>query len=124
MLFRSRCVGVVTSDVYSVDLYCPNSEDPEQLKTWNKDPLDEVHHDNALWAYTMHAFEEWKNCNVTCWNDPIINQLFLMGCLDWTGTDNCMITGIQVMWFGVVVLSWVILLIYALEDKVHLCHLC
>ena len=98
----------------------PNSDNPEQLKTWNEDPLDEVHYNDALWAYTIRAFEEWKNRDVTRWNDPIIDQLFLMGCLDWTGTDNCMISGIQVTQFGMVVLLQVIPLIHALEDKVPL----
>ena len=98
----------------------PNSEDPERLKVWNEDPLDEVHYDDALWVYTICAFEEWKNCDVTHWNNPIIDQLFLMGCPDWTGVDNHTVSGIQVMRFGTVVLSWVIPLIHALEDKVPL----
>ena len=42
----------------------------------------------------------------------------LMGCPDWMGMDNCMIMGIQMMWFGTVVLLQVIPLIHALEDKV------
>ena len=71
-------------------------------------------------AYTIHAFEEWKNHNVTHWNNPIIDQLFLMGCPDWTGVDNHMVLGIQVMRFGTVVLSQVIPLIHVLEDKVPL----
>ena len=96
----------------------PNSEDPEQLRVWNEDPLDEIHYDDALWAYTIRAFEEWKNRDVTRWNDPIIDRLFLMGCLDWTGVDNRMVSGIQTMRFGMVVLSQVIPLIHALEDKV------
>ena len=50
--------------------------------------VDEVHYDDALWAYTICAFEEWKNRDVTRWNDPIIDRLFLMGCPDWTGVDN------------------------------------
>ena len=73
--------------------------------------MDEIHYDDALWAYTIRAFEEWKNRDVTRWNDPIIDQLFLMGCLDWTGVNNSMVSGIQVMQFGTVVLSWVIPLI-------------
>ena len=101
-------------------MLCPNSEDPEWLRAWNGDPLDEVHYDDALWVYTICAFKEWKNCDVTRWNDPIINWLFLMGCPDWTGVDNRMVLGIQVMWFGTVVLSRVILLLHALEDKVPL----
>ena len=96
----------------------PNSEDPERLKVWNEDPLDEVHYDDTLWAYTIRAFEEWKNRDVTHWNDPIIDRLFLMGCPDWTGVDNCTVLGIQTMRFGMVVLLQVILLIHALEDKV------
>ena len=81
--------------------------------------LDEVHYDDALWVYTIRAFEEWKNHDVTRWNDPIIDWLFLMGCPDWTGVDNRMVSGIQVMRFGTVVLSWVIPLIHALEDNVR-----
>ena len=102
----------------------PNSEDPERLKVWNEDPLDEVHYDDALWAYTIRAFEEWKNRDVARWNDPIIDRLFLMGCPDWTGVDNRTVAGIQTMRFGTVVLSRVIPLIHALEDKVRLSHLC
>ena len=82
--------------------------------------MDKVHYNDALWAYTICAFEEWKNHDVTHWNNPIIDWLFLMGCPDWTGTDNRTITGIQVMQFGMVVLSRVIPLIHALEDKVPL----
>ena len=90
------------------------------MKTWNEDPLDEVHYDDALWVYTIRAFKEWKNCDVTRWNDLIIDWLFLMGCPDWMGVDNCTVTGIQVMRFGMVVLSRVIPLIHALEDKMPL----
>ena len=82
--------------------------------------MDEVHYNDALWVYTICAYEEWKNRDVTHWNDPIIDRLFLMGCPDWMGTDKRMITGIQVMRFGTVVLSRVIPLIHALEDKVPL----
>ena len=38
--------------------------------------MDEVHYDDALWAYTIRAFEEWKNRDVNRWNDPIIDRLF------------------------------------------------
>ena len=31
---------------------------------WNKDPFDEVHFDDALWAYSIRAFEEWRNRDV------------------------------------------------------------
>ena len=90
------------------------------MKTWNEDPLDEVHYNDALWVYTIHAFEEWKNRDITSWNDPIMDWLFLMGCPDWTGVDNCTVSGIQVMRFSMMVLLRVIPLIHALEDKVPL----
>ena len=75
-------------------------------------------------SYTIRAFEEWKSRDVARWNDPIIDQLFLMGCPDWTGVDNRMVSGIQTMRFGTVVLSRVIPLIHALENKVRLPYLC
>src|SRR6202034_2300891 len=92
----------------------------DELRTWNEDPFDEIHYDDALWAYTIRAFEEWKNRDVARWNDPIIDRLFLMGCPDWVGFDNRTVSGIQTMRYGVVVLSRIIPLIHRLEDMVRL----
>ena len=75
------------------------------MKMWSEDPLDEAHYDDALWGYTICAFEEWKNRDVAQWNDPIIDWLFLMGCPDWMGVNNCTVSGVQTMRFGTVVLS-------------------
>ena len=69
---------------------------------WNEDPFIEIHFDDALWAYTIRAFEEWKNHDVDQWTDPIVDCLMLMGCPDWIDPDCCMSAGIQAMWFAMV----------------------
>ena len=64
-------------------------------------PLDrvEVHFDDALWAYSIRAFEEWRNCDVNQWLDPVVDCLMLMGCPDWVNPDNWTASSIQPMWF-------------------------
>ena len=69
---------------------------------WNKDPFDEVHLDDALWAYSIRAFEEWRNRDVDQWLDPVINCLMLMGCPDWVNPDNWTVSSIQSMRFEMV----------------------
>ena len=69
---------------------------------WNEDPFDEVHFDDTLWAYSIRAFEEWRNRDVDQWLDPIVNRLMLMGCPDWVETDNRMAASIQAMRFAMV----------------------
>ena len=64
---------------------------------WNEDPFDEIHFDDALWA-----FEEWRNHDVDQWLDPIVDCLMLMGCPDWVDPDNRMASSIQSMQFATV----------------------
>jgi hypothetical protein len=98
----------------------PTSNSARLLEAWDEDPLDEVHYDDALWAYTIKAFEDWKARDVDHWNDPIIDRLFLMGGPDWHHPDAQTNAGIQTMRFGLVVLSRLQKLIHQLEDKVRL----
>ena len=69
---------------------------------WNEDPFDEVHFDDALWAYSIRAFEEWRNRDVNQWMDPIVDRLMLMGCPDWVDPDNRTASSIQLMRFATV----------------------
>ena len=75
---------------------------PFNTVDWNEDPFDEVHFDDALWAYSIRAFEEWRNHNVDQWMDPIVDCLMLMGCLDWVDPDNRTASSIQSMRFAMV----------------------
>ena len=52
---------------------------PFNAVEWNEDPFDKIHFDNVLWAYSIRAFEEWRNCDVDQWLDPVVNRLMLMG---------------------------------------------
>ena len=70
---------------------------PFNAVDWNEDPFD-----NALWAYSIRAFEEWRNCDVDQWMDPIVDRLMLMGCPDWVNPDNRMASSIQSMRFATV----------------------
>ena len=69
---------------------------------WNEDPFNEIHYNDALWAYTIRAFEEWRNHNVDQWTDPIVNRLMLMGFPDWVDPDCCQLARIQAMQFVMV----------------------
>ena len=70
---------------------------PFNAVDWNEDPFDD-----ALWAYSIRAFEEWRNRNVDQWLDPIVDRLMLMGCPDWVDPDNRTASSIQSMRFATV----------------------
>ena len=50
--------------------------------------FDDLHYDNTLWAYMIRAMEEWQNCDVIHWNNPVFDRLFIMGAEDWMGGVN------------------------------------
>ena len=50
--------------------------------------LDDCHFDDAIWGYTVCAFDDWKNWDPSQWNDPVLDDLFIMGLLDWIGENH------------------------------------
>jgi hypothetical protein len=81
---------------------CPEGARPWNATEWNEDCFDELHYDDALWAYTIRAFEAWKNRDVDQWDDPVVDRLMLMGCPDWIDPNARMPASIQAMRFATV----------------------
>ena len=64
--------------------------------------LDDCHFDDAIWGYTVCAFDDWKNRDPSRWNNPVLDNLFIMGSLDWIGENHRYAQSIQSMRFALV----------------------
>ena len=90
------------------------------IDAWKNETFDDLHYDNALWAYTIRAFEEWRNCNIRRWNNPVFNRLMIMGSEDWMGENHWHAQSIQAMRFVMVMGSRLKQEDIRIEEKVRL----
>ena len=70
------------------------------VDAWRSTTLDNCHFDDALWGYTV--FDDWLNRDPSQWNDPVLDNLFIVGSLDWIGENYRYAQSIQSMWFALV----------------------
>ena len=88
-----------------------------QLRSPDLAPSD---YDDALWAYTVRAFEEWRNRDVRRWNDPVFDRLMIMGAEDWMGENHRHAQSIQAMRYVMAMGSRLKQEDIRIEEKVHL----
>ena len=78
--------------------WCP-SQGFFDIYAWKNETFNDLHYNDALWAYFIRAFEEWHNCDICHWNNPVFDQLMIMGAKDWMGENHQFAQSIQAMWF-------------------------
>ena len=89
------------------------------VDAWRSTTLDNCHFDDAIWGYTVRAFDDWSNRDPSRWNDPVLDNLFIMGSLDWIGENHRYAQSIQSMWFALVLGSQLKMELVWLEDLVR-----
>ena len=70
-------------------------------------------------GYTIRAFDNWKNWDPSQWNNPVLDNLFIMGSLDWIGENHRYVQSIQSMQFALALGSWLKMELVRLEDLVR-----
>ena len=98
---------------------CP-AQEVFNIDAWWSTTLDNCHFDDAIWGYTIRAFNDWKNWDLSRWNDPVLDDLFIMGLLDWIGENHRYAQSIQSMRFTLVLGSQLKMELVRLEDLVWL----
>ena len=63
-----------------------NSDALALEQRWRLHHCDDLHNDDALWAFTIRAKQEYELMRHQV-NDPVIGRLCKMGIYDWTGLD-------------------------------------
>ena len=64
------------------------SWDAAEQNRWKQDAMPELHNDDALWAFTMRALEEYRQLDRQQLNDETLYRLFDMGIHDWKKPDT------------------------------------
>ena len=64
------------------------SWDAREEAHWQQDVMDELHNNNALWAYVMRVSEELWMLDQQHLNNNSIYHLLCMGIYDWKGKDK------------------------------------
>ena len=80
--------------------------------------MDDCHFDDAIWGCTVRAFNDWQNQDPSRWNDPVLDDMFIMGSLDWIGENHRYQQSIQSIRFALVLGSWLKMELMRLEDLV------
>ena len=82
--------------------------------------MDDCHFDDAIWGYTVRAFDDWQNWDPSQWNDPVFDNLVIMGSWDWIRENHRFQQSIQSMRFTLVLGSRLKMELMRLEDLVRL----
>ena len=63
------------------------SWDVAEEARWKQDIMPELHNNDALWAFTMRASEEYRLLDCHCLNNKPLYRLLRMGIFDWKKPD-------------------------------------
>ena len=64
--------------------------DAAEEACWKQDVMPELHNDDALWAYSLRASEEYQMLDCRRLNNETLYRLLDMGIFDWEKPDILM----------------------------------
>ena len=74
--------------------------DAAEEARWRQDAMPELHNNDALWAYTLRASEEYQMLDRCRLNDETLYRLLAMGIFDWEKPDVLMNQVLQAVRLG------------------------